>query len=315
MLSTPIEPLPHLSVELRLDLRVKRDDVFPWAGGGTKARKALAIGRVIEREGCDAIVTTGGLQSNHVRAMALLAASRGWRMAAILHGNPEMLDQPQGNLLLCRLLGVAVRVVPPDEIAVEMTGAAQRLASEGYRPYTVPGGGHCASGAQALVDAMDELSSQCYDLDWRPDYIVHASGTGTTQAGIMAGLDLLSWPTRVIGISVARRNPRGGEVVREAYEQARQRLGIQAPPRALEFRDEWVGAGYEQAGECVLRTIRRAARSDALILDPTYTGKAFCALLDLASDGYLPTGARVLFWHTGGLLNLMAYDNVKDLLL
>ncbi len=305
-MATPLEPLPRLGRELGVDLRVKRDDLFPFTGGGTKARKAVRIVAEVERARCDAVVTTGGLQSNHARVMALAAAVRGWRCTLVLHGDPAEAIEPRGNLLLARLAGAQVVVVEPSAIAAQMRLAMEQLRAEGHRPYEVPGGGHSCAGALALVDATCELAEQCRQLDWQPDWLLHASGTGTTQAGLVVGLERLGWPTRVVGISVARRNPRGLEVVEQACADLRQRLGLAGPFVPVDFRDGWVGDGYEAASPPVLATIGMAARAEGLVLDPTYTGKAFTALADMVRSNEIHSGAKVLFWHTGGLVNLLA---------
>jgi 1-aminocyclopropane-1-carboxylate deaminase/D-cysteine desulfhydrase-like pyridoxal-dependent ACC family enzyme len=160
----------------------------------------------------------------------------------------------------------------------------------------------------AYVEAVEELQRQCQQDGWRPGWIILASGTGTTQAGLVVGIERLGWATQVVGISVARPNPRGGEVVTKACEEVAQDLGLRVGSWSVDFRDDWIGEGYEKADGSVLSTIRLAAQEDALILDPTYTGKAFCALLDLVDEGEIAEGAKVLFWHTGGLMNLLASD-------
>ena len=310
MLNTksPLTYLPRLSRHLNINLRVKRDDLFPMTGGGNKARKMLWILEEAERRECNALVTTGGLQSNHARVTALSAAARGWRCKLILHGNPEDAVKPEGNLLLMRLAGAEIEVVEPSSIAQAMRSDMGALRAKGFMPYEIPGGGHCVAGAMAYVEAVNELQEQCQEDEWRPDWIILASGTGTTQAGLIVGLERLGWPTRVLGISVARRNPRGRDIVEQACHDLRSYLGVADRSGLIDFRDDWVGEGYEKAGAKVLSAIRMAAQMEGLILDPTYTGKAFAALLDLVHDGEIRQGSNVLFWHTGGLMNLMASE-------
>lgn len=206
------------------------------------------------------------------------------------------------------LAGADITVVPPDRIGPKMEKAMQEFVRQGHEPYKVPGGGHMLAGSIAYVDAVKELEYQCRHHEWKPDCIVLASGTGTTQAGLLAGLDVIGWRTRVIGISSARRNPRGRLVVEQAYDEIRCYLGASGSTRTVEFRDEWIGQGYERSTKESIGIIRLAAKLEGLVLDPTYTGKAFCALLDMIHSDEIDKGTRVLFWHTGGLLNLMSSE-------
>ena len=303
---TPLLPLPRLSEKLGVELWVKRDDLFPLTGGGNKARKILYIAREVQQQEADSVVTTGGLQSNHARAVALMAAKCGWKCKLILHGNEGQLSHPQSNLLLMTLSGADITVVSPDEIGPKMKEAMQEFVRQGYRPFEILGGGHMLAGSMAYADAVKELEYQCRLYRWKPDCIVLASGTGTTQAGLLGGLDVVEWDTHVIGISSARKNPRGRLIVEQAYDELRQHLGASGQARAVDFRDEWVGDGYERPTEGTIEAIRLAAKLEGLILDPTYTGKAFSALIDMIHSGEIDKGSRIVFWHTGGLLNLTA---------
>jgi 1-aminocyclopropane-1-carboxylate deaminase/D-cysteine desulfhydrase-like pyridoxal-dependent ACC family enzyme len=308
---TPLEPFPRLGEAVGLELWVKRDDLYPSPGGGNKARKIVRILEDAEGAGSDALVTTGGIGSNHARVTALEAARRGWACRLVLHGDADSLRRPMGNLLLMILSGARIEIVEPTGIGPAMEAAVAALRAKGHRPFEIPGGGHCLAGARAYQAAGVELDRQCREVGFDPEIVLLASGTGTTQAGIVAGLAEAGRPARVVGISVARRNPRGRAFVLAAY---RELTGAPGPdqdetagpePRPMEFRDEWVGEGYGKASARVHAAIRRAA-AHGLILDPIYTGKAFHALEEMVDAGEIERGTRVLFWHTGGLLNLMA---------
>lgn len=303
-LITPLLPLRRLSYELGVDLWVKRDDLFGMTGGGNKARKIRYIARVVESQGADAVVTTGGLQSNHARAVALTAAEHGWKCRLVLHGDEGELNHPRGNLLIMCLAGADIVVVPADRIGLAMQDSMHEFVSQGLKPCEIPGGGHMVAGSVAYAKAVKELQVQCQDRNWRPDWIIVASGTGTTQAGLLGGLDLVGWGTKVVGVSVARRNPRGRDIVEQAYAEVMKHLGISGTGRCVDFRDSWVGDGYERPTDATIAAIRLAAGLDGLMLDPTYTGKAFAALIDMIHTGEIKQASHVLFWHTGGLLNL-----------
>lgn len=302
--TTRIDQASRLSRLLGVDLRIKRDDLYPCSGGGNKGRKIRPFLKDIAATGCDAVVTNGGVQSNHARVAALAAAEQGWPCRLVLHGEPEALDDPKGNLLLMKLAGADIDIVPPERFAGQLEFAMQMFRDSGRIPYLIPGGGHSVLGSATYADAVDEVATQ--SEEWIPEVIVLASGTGTTQAGILAGVERRNWNVRLIGVSVARRNPRGTAVTQSAYDELRSHLKLSGSELTVEFRDEWIDGGYEVAGSRVLETIRETARNGGLILDPTYTGKAFMALTDLVKNGEIASGAKVLFWHTGGLLNLMA---------
>lgn len=305
---TPLQNLPRLGAHLNVDLRCKRDDLTHISAGGNKVRKLVKIIPEVQRQGCDALVTTGGVQSNHARVTAQMAARKGWKCRLVLHGDRGEIARPRGNLALMYLSGADIEVVDPSDIASTIDAACDNLRAGGYMPYLIPGGGHCVHGAIAYVEAAHELGEQCSRTQWYPEWIVLASGTGTTQAGLIVGVEKLGWDTRVLGVSVARRNPRGKQVVEDSCRKLRMYLGATDGSGDIDFRDDWVGQGYEKAGPEVHSAIRLAAETEGLILDPTYTGKAFLALLDLVKNGEIPRGSKVLFWHTGGLLNLMASD-------
>lgn len=326
-----LEPLPELGAALGIELLCKRDDMLPYYYGGNKVRKIFGICRQAEALGCDAFVTTGGLHSNHARVSALAAAARGWRTTLVLHAEPGA-EVSSGNALLARLAGAEIVLVEPGEIAVTMQEAMATFEKRGHTPFEIPGGGHCLSGSLGYVVAAHELAAQFGAPCDAPDYVIVASGTGTTQAGLIVGFEQLGWSTRVLGISVARTQHRGTTVIDEACAELRVhfssrgdspvrgavpgldhlRNGVDAT-RPTEFFDDWVGGGYEQVYPELLETVRCAART-GLILDPTYTGKAFQGLVSMVREGKIEAGARVVFWHTGGLINLLASPQRGSLL-
>lgn len=306
---SPLHPLPRIGSRLGIDLWVKRDDLCPIPGGGSKVRKLLGILRRPPAR-VDAIVTSGGTQSNHARTAALVAAARGLRCDLVLHGDRRELEDPKGNLLLMLLAGAHIRIVAAHEIGPTLERVLEELRASGYSPLLVEGGGHSVAGSLAMADAALEFASQRSDPQWIPEFIVHASGTGGTQAGLLVGLDLLGWPTRVIGVSVARAADRGGAVVRDLYlqlrEEVQKRFQLEPVLRPVEFRDEWVGEGYAKPLPGVAKLIGELCKLEGLVLDPTYTAKAMAGLIDLVRQGAIQKGSRVLFWHTGGLLNMLA---------
>ena len=284
------------------DLRVKRDDLYPLLGGGNKARKIRYILKHAVENGHTALVTNGGVQSNHARATALAAASAGLKCSLVLHSEePEQPHALSGNLMLMKMCGADLRFCRLADLAVTMDEEMGRLVDQGLKPLYLWGGGHCVQGSLAYYEAAHEAQRQCGD--WIPDYVVHASGTGTTQAGLVAGYAHL--PTKVIGISVARDKARGAAVVTESLSELGSHLKSDFSETVVDFRDDWIEGGYEKVSDRLINVIDEAGLT-GLLLDPTYTGKAYLGMKSMVESGEIPEGSKVLFWHTGGLLNLLS---------
>ena len=291
----------------RVSLRVVRDDLYPGVGGGNKCRKAEEYEKDVDFRGCNALVTTGGVQSNHCRAIALLAAKRGWHCHVVYHGMRERFEREKGNALLVRLSGASMEFVEVDGIGSAMDAAMARFRTAGYKPYYVRGGGHDLPGGVAYVKAMAELKEACVRQGWFPDYIFLASGTGSTQGGIVVGKVLNGWEnTRVVGISVARRKARGEDVIRKFVDSLACHYGVEIDAnKEVDVRDDYLFGGYEGFTSEMKRLLGDVAKATGLIFDTTYSGKAFYGMLDVIRRERLEK-ANVLFWHTGGLMNIQA---------
>jgi 1-aminocyclopropane-1-carboxylate deaminase/D-cysteine desulfhydrase-like pyridoxal-dependent ACC family enzyme/GNAT superfamily N-acetyltransferase len=302
VLPTALEPCPELAAAfgLDIDLKVKRDDLYPMSGGGIKARKIQYILQDAVTKGHDVIVTNGGPQSNHARATAVEAARLGLKCHIIVVMEPGRSYPDAGNILLMRLSGATLEYRRKDQLARAMDRAVSAYAEGGFNPLYLWGGGHCLPGTVAFAEAATEAQRQT--PAWSPDFLILASGTGSTQAGLAIGYAHLK--TRVIGISVARDAARGGAIVRDSVEEYRNAFKMPTSP-SVEFMDDWVDGGYEQAGEALLEITRTAARV-GMFLDTTYSGKGWHGFVGLVKQGLIPAGSKVLFWHTGGLMNLQA---------
>ena len=307
---TPIDYLGRISEKLNIKLWCKRDDFFHASGSGSKARKLKYILASAKQNGHNAVVTAGGIQSNHVRATALMCAELGWKSIMIIHDKKPLSNVFDGNLKLTKLAGADIRFVDKKDVSSKMDSAVLELTNQGDNPLYIWGGGHCAEGSYAYYDAIKEVKNQLNEEDY-PDYIIHASGTGTTQAGIELGCRIFLPNCRVIGISVAREKTRGINIISDSITELGTYLGIEdIPDDTIIFDDRWMGEGYESTYPELLRTIEWAAKTEGLILDPTYTGKAFHALIKMVENGEIPKNSKVLFWHTGGLLNLMSSQQI-----
>ncbi len=290
-LPTPTEPLERLSAMVGVELWVKRDDLTGLGLSGNKVRKLEFLLADAQRQGANVVITTGGIQSNHCRATAVAARMLGMRPVLLLRGEDP--GVPDGNLLLDRLLGAEIHWCTADEYRhrrdERMLALAQQARAAGERPYVVPEGGSNGLGAQAYASAAEEIR----DGDF--DHLFVAVGSGGTVAGLaMAGLR-----AHVHGIAVcddeASFRARVDHIHREAG-------GGAVDPRVWSIDDRYRGEAYGVAGSEVWATIALVARTEGLLLDPTYTGKAMHALLGEANIGRI--SGRVLFWHTGGAFGL-----------
>lgn len=285
-----------------LTVSVVRDDLFPFIGGGGKARKAVEYEKMLREGGYNAIVTCGGIQSNHNRAMALMCAKNGWKCHLCIQGTEKRFLAEKGNALLDRLSGAECELIKPEDTAMAMDRAMEKLKREGYNPYYVYGGGHDLPGGTCFVDAIEELVKQIE----KPDYIFHASGTGSTQAGIVVGLDRVGWSdVKCIGISVARQYERGRQVIADFANMLAEHYGTtERYDDRIIFNTDYLYGGYEQFTPEMDAFLRKAMKETGLVFDTTYSGKAFYGMLDYIKKNKLED-KKIVFWHTGGIMNLM----------
>lgn len=291
-----------------LDLRIADVDIktvleATYDGGCSKRRKAEYFFADAAKESANAVVTAGAANSNHAKVTALMCAERGWKCVVVVHDNE---DYQKSNLLLMKLAGAQLVFTTLDKVKEAMNFEMESLRDSGYRPYYIYGGGHGLPGYLAFFDAAKDFIES--NPDYKPDYVVHASGTGGTQAGLTVGFNQCSPKTKVVGISVARNASRGTEVVQKSCNELCEYLGISTvSEEKVCFRDDWVGGGYGSIYPELLSTIKDIASKHGLITDPTYTGKALHGLVSMVRSGEIEPGSKVVFWHTGGLINLFEY--------
>ncbi len=309
-LPTPISPLPNLSRYLGgPELFIKRDDQTGLATGGNKARKLeFLLGQAVEA-GADTLITAGSVQSNHARQTAAAAAQQGLRCHLVLRGQP--LEFPNGNLLLDHLLGATIHWT--DEAAPysrTLERVEEELFAAGGHPYIIPYGGSSPHGIMGYVTAMIEYAAQAAALG-AFDAHVFATSSGGTQAGMVLGAHLagLGSATRILGISVDRPRDVLAADVASLASQGAALLGAdwRIDARDILIDDGYRGGGYAVIGEPEREAIALLARTEGILLDPVYTGRAMAGLIDLIRQGTLASSERVLFWHTGGVPALFAY--------
>lgn len=284
------------------NLFVVRDDLYPFIGGGSKARKAVEYEAFLRSQGFNAVVTCGGIQSNHNRAIALMCAKNGWKCHLCIQGTEERFLSEKGNALLDRLSGAECELIRPEDTAAAMDRAMEKLSAEGYKPYYCHGGGHDLPGGIAFVEAVEELAKQTD----KPDYLFHASGTGSTQAGIVVGLDRVGWgDVKCVGISVARQYERGRRVIADFANMLAEHYGMSDRyDDSILFNTDYLCGGYEQFTLVMDNYLKMAMKETGLMFDTTYSGKAFYGMMDYIKKHHLQN-KKIVFWHTGGIMNIM----------
>lgn len=312
--ATPIEHLPHFSRALGgPEIYVKRDDLLGLAAGGNKTRKLEFLVADALAQGADTLITVGAVQSNHCRLTLAAAVREGLKCRLVLEQRvPGSYDpKASGNNFLFDLLGVeSVTVVDSGvDLAAAMQKIAADLTREGRKGYIIPGGGSNALGALGYVACAEELLAQTFETGLKLDHVVCASGSAGTHAGLLVGLLGNHAHLPVTGINVRRpRAEQEGNVHKLAVEVAKL-LNIPEPPRdSVTALDEWVGPGYSLPTDSMIEAVRLLARTEGVLLDPVYTGKAMAGLIGMVRRGTFRKGERVLFLHTGGSPALYAYQ-------
>ncbi|MBX3119770.1 MAG: D-cysteine desulfhydrase family protein [Fimbriimonadaceae bacterium] len=313
---TPLHALPNLSKELGIDLWIKRDDLTGFALGGNKGRKLEFLIAEALRQGAEVVVGMGASQSNFLRQLAAACAKYGLRSAAAVMGLPYYAaagrpaidyvpDSSGGNVLADEIFGMDVRLFPDgdwDQLEAYAEAIAHEYQAIGLKTFEIPIGGSSVLGAYSFYLAAQEVMAQSAEPF---DTIVTASSSGSTHAGLAFAFAGSS--TKVIGISA---DPDPDEVLQHDVHELTIGLGeLTGQPKNLRYEDldlrmDYFGEGYSIPSPEGNRAILKVARSEGILLDPTYSGKAFAGLMDMVGKGELK--GRVLFWHTGGAVTLFA---------
>lgn len=281
-------------------LYIKRDDLIPYSFGGNKARKGKLFFEEIDRGGYDCVVTYGSSHSNHCRIIANMAAARNMKCYII---SPLEVSDITFNSRFMELFGAEMMAVPIDEVHDTIENKLQALRVDGKNIYFIPGGGHGNLGTEAYVQCYHEIKVYEQEQGIQFDYIFFASGTGTTQAGLVCGQLINDDRRKIIGISIARKNPRGCDIVIESirdYLAAKKKnISEKSIRQATVFLDDYTGDGYGKDNKAVISTIKDVMVRYGIPLDSTYTGKAFYGMKRYLEDGEI-RNKKVLFIHTGG---------------
>lgn len=316
---TPIERLHHLSKELGgPNIFIKRDDLLGLTSGGNKTRKLEFLVADALEKGADTLITCGAVQSNHCRLTLAAAVKEGLKCRLVLEERVPGSYNPKasGNNFLYNLLGVEkTKVVQAGaDLLAEMQAFADELAAEGRKGYIIPGGGSNEIGATGYAACAQEILEQTFDMSLKIDYIITASGSAGTHAGLVAGFYGSNTNIPIIGVNVRQKKELQEENVYKLVKKTAERLGITAiiPREALRCYDEYVGPGYSLPTPEMIEAINLLAKLEGILLDPVYTGKAMAGLIGLVRQGYFNKEDNVLFIHTGGSPALYAYTHLFE---
>ena len=294
-------------------LFIKRDDCTGLATGGNKTRKLEFLVGEAMRDKADMLVTQGAIQSNHVRQTAAAACKVGMKCHVLLERRVPDRDasyEVTGNVLLDDLFGASHEFRPAGlDMNAEAEAVAETLKAEGHRPYFIPGGGSNPTGALGYANCAQEIAEYSAETGQGFDWLVMATGSTGTQAGLVAGFEAIGHDLPVMGVSVRQPRERQMNAVHGLTQKTLQKLGAEGVPLSRILVDDgYVGEGYGIPAESTLEAIHLAARQEGILLDPVYSAKGMAGLIGMIRQGFFKPTDNVLFLHTGGSVALFAYQ-------
>jgi D-cysteine desulfhydrase len=311
---TPIEKLSRFSKQLDGPaIYMKRDDLLGLAAGGNKTRKLEFLVADAITKGADTLITCGAVQSNHCRLTLAAAVKEGLKCRLVLEERvPKSYNlQASGNNFLFQLMGVEkIKVVPGgSDMMKEMQTEADEVAAAGRKAYIIPGGGSNSLGALGYVACAEEILNQIFEKGLRIHRVVCASGSAGTHAGLVTGFCGTNSNIPVIGINVSRTKEAQEGLVYGLVQKTAEHAGVggKIPREAVLCFGDYVGAGYSLPTPGMIEAVKLLARTEAILLDPVYTGKTMAGMIDLVRKGYFKKDENILFVHTGGSPALYAY--------
>ncbi|CAK7034734.1 D-cysteine desulfhydrase family protein [Fusobacterium varium] len=311
---TKIEKLEKISNESGVNIYIKRDDQTGSEISGNKIRKLeYSIYEALEN-GCDTLITCGGIQSNHARATAAAGIKLGMRAILVLRSDetPEM----EGNYFLDKVIGADVRIISSDDYRERRMEIMEKIKAEsdaeGHKAYIIPEGASNGIGSLGYYSAMKEIKEQEKELGIKFDRIVAAVGSGGTYAGLcMGNAEFFNGEKKITGFNVCDDaeffKKRSEEIIEEAQKYLDKSIIIKA--EEMDIIDGYVGIGYAQSRDEELEFIQKTAKKEGVIFDPVYTGKAMYGMMNEIEKGTFKKGENVLFIHTGGLFGIFSKRN------
>lgn len=313
---TPIQELPRFSEAVGgPHIYIKRDDLLGLTAGGNKTRKLEFLVADALAQGADTLITCGAVQSNHCRLTLAAAVKEGLKCRLVLEEKipGSYKTEASGNNLLYHLLGVEDITVVPSGADREqaMEKVAAELTAMNRKPYIIPGGASNEIGSLGYVACAEEILAQAFERGIDFDAVVVTCGSTGTQTGLLVGFYGNNAPIPVVGICCGKEKAVEEEKIYTLAEQLRIKLGIRdaIPREQIICFDDYIGPGYSVVTPEMIEAVKLLARTEGILLDPVYTGKAMAGLIDLAKKGYFKASDNVLFVHTGGSPALYAYTN------
>jgi D-cysteine desulfhydrase len=316
---TPIQRMDRFAEAVKRDgpaIFLKRDDQLGLTGGGNKARKLEFLVADALSRGADTLITCGGVQSNHCRLTLAATVKEGLKCRLILAESAPGAYRPDGggNVLLYHLLGAEKIITVPwgTDLQAALDQASEQAKTEGRRPCVIPLGGSNPVGALGYIDAAQELLIQAKDMGLTFHHIVLPVGSVGTLAGLVLGLRANGSRVPVIGASVLNRREKAEAIAWELVRTTETFLSIEPCVTRDDIfcPDDYLGEGYTIPTEGMIEAVRLLARTEGILLDPTYTGKAMACLMDMVRKGRFMKGENVLFLHTGGAPGLYARPEI-----
>ncbi|MEY4862622.1 MAG: hypothetical protein RLZ51_717 [Pseudomonadota bacterium] len=322
--ATPIEPMPHFSRWLATtcpqgsgpEVWIKRDDMLGLFPGGNKTRKLEFLVADALARGADTLITCGAPQSNHCRITLAAAVREGLKCRFVIEERVPGSYSPTagGNNFMFQLMGVdALTVVPAGTpMGPAMQAVADEVSAAGGAPYIIPGGGSNAIGGLGYVACVQEMQQQWFEQQLQFDAVVVGSGSSGTHGGMVAGFLGNHIRTPLIGVGVSRDPADQAPLVLKEAQAVIDLLGlpIKVPQEAVHCVGGFWQPKYSVPNAAMVEAVQATARTEAVLLDPVYTGKIMAGLIGLARAGHFKAGERVLFMHTGGLPSLHVYEDV-----
>lgn len=309
LLPTPICKLENLSRALGKQIYIKRDDLTGLGLGGNKVRKLEFLLADAKAKGADVVLTAGGPQSNHAALTAACAGKLGMESVLVLKKRGVLSG---GNLIVDGILGAQVRFVDTDsydDVYAEMDRLMEALRAEGRTPYFIPVGGSVPVGCLGYVNCALEIAGQAEEMDVHFDAVVSAVGSGGTYAGLTLGAKLFLPGTRSVGVGVC--GDPFEAISLELMQKTAALLEAEVPVTQDDIHIRYhIGPGYAQPSMEGCEAVRRLARTEGILADPVYTGKALAGFFRLLEEGYFDGEDTILFLHTGGAGALFAVEMV-----
>ena len=312
---TPLEFLPRFTEALGgPNIYLKRDDLLGLSAGGNKTRKLEFLVADALAQGADTLITCGAVQSNHCRLTLSAAVKEGLKCRLVLEERVPGSYDPSagGNNFLYRFLGVEkIEVVPAGtDMMAAMAKTAAALAAEGRKGYIIPGGGSNPIGATGYVACAEEIQHQLFDQGLRIDRVVVPSGSAGTHAGLVTGFIGCHMNIPIVGVNVSRDRDEQEALVHGLAVRTAEHVGVASgvPREAVDCNGDYWRPKYSVPNRKMVEAVNLMAKTEGILLDPVYTGKAMAGLVDLSRKGFFRKGENVLFVHTGGSPALYVYQ-------